>query len=134
MNTFDRREAVKALRAYPKIQRRRREAKITPDYGGVVVQHSATRTTENVALASRLTDAELNIISAVDFAMQMQGRCYNATERLKLVQMVYFRRTHTLQGVATEVGYNINTIKAWNSELLSSVFTGLKLQKTSQKE
>lgn len=128
MNASDRREAVKALRAYPRIQRRQNEAKITPDYGGVVVQHGATRTTENVALASNLTDAEQNIIAAVEFALQMQSRCYNASERLKLVQMVYFRRTHTLQGVALEVGYNVNTIKTWNSELLSSVFTALRVK------
>lgn len=126
MNSHDRFEAVKALRAYPRIQRRQKEARITPDYGGVVVQHGASRTTENIALSSNLTDVEQNIVSAVDFALSMQGRCYNAEQRLKMVQMVYFQRTHTLQGAAMVVGYNVNTIKSWNSELLSAVFTALR--------
>lgn len=131
MNAKDRREAKAALRAYPRIQKRMKEPKITPDYGGVVVQHEASRTTENIALQSNLTEAEENIVSTVEFALQMQQRCYNANERMKMVQMVYFNHTHTLDGAAQVVGYNINTVKGWNNELLSSVFTGLKKGKAN---
>lgn len=126
MTSKDRQTARNALRAYPKITKRQKEPRITPEYGGVVVQHEASRTTENIALSASLTEAEENIITAVEFALQMQLRCYNGADRMKMVQLVYFRKTHTLQGAAQEVGYNVNTVRSWNAELLSSVFTALK--------
>lgn len=122
-------EARAALRAYPKIKRKQNdliEQQITPVYGGAAVQHSASRVTENVALRSNLTEREENIISAVEFALQMQSRYYNAEARMKMIQLVYYKRTHTMQGAALEVGYNINTVKAWNTEVLTAVYVGIR--------
>ena len=123
-----RRQARRALRSYPALKKKQGEndMTITPVYGGAAVQHEATRTTENAALRSILTDAEANIISAVEFALWMQSKYYNADARYKMVQLVYFRRTHTMQGAALEVGYNINTVKAWNTEILIAVYVGIK--------
>jgi len=121
-------EARTALRLYPKLKRRQgeNEMQITPVYGGAAVQHGASRTTENVALRSTLTEREENIISAVEFMLQMQRRYYNADARMKMLSLVYFRRTHTMQGAAMEVGYNINTVKAWNTEMLTAVYVALR--------
>lgn len=121
-------EARAALRQYPKLKRRQgeNEATITPVYGGAAVQHSASRTTEDVALRSTLTEREESIISAVEFAMQMQAQYYNGEARHKMVQLVYFRRTHTMQGAAMECGYSIETVWKWNTELLAAVYVGLK--------
>ena len=121
-------EARRALRDYPRIKRRQgeNEMQITPVYGGAAVQHSASRTTENVALRSTLTEREENIISAVEFMLNMQRRYYNADARMKMLSLVYFRRTHTMQGAAMEVGYNINTVKAWNTEMLTAVYVALR--------
>ena len=121
-------EARRALRDYPRIKRRQgeNERQITPVYGGAAVQHSASRTTENVALRSTLTEREENIISAVEFMVAMQSRYYNAEARMKMLSLVYFRRTHTMQGAAMEVGYNINTVKSWNTEMLTAVYVALK--------
>ena len=121
-------EARRALRDYPRIKRRQgdNEMQITPVYGGAAVQHSASRTTENVALRSTLTEREENVISAVEFMVAMQSRYYNAEARMKMLSLVYFRRTHTMQGAAMEVGYNINTVKSWNTEMLTAVYVALK--------
>ena len=123
-----RNEARRALRDYPRIKRRQgdNEMQITPVYGGAAVQHSASRTTENVALRSTLTDREENVISAVEFMVAMQSRYYNADARMKMLSLVYFRRTHTMQGAAMEVGYNINTVKSWNTEMLTAVYVALR--------
>lgn len=91
--------------------------------------------TEDVALVPKLTEWEERVISAVEFAMRMQSRYYNADARMKMLSLVYFRRTHTLQGAAIEVGYNINTVKAWNTEILSAVYVGvIKAEKRSKKD
>lgn len=121
-------EARAALRQYPRYKRRQgeNEMQITPVYGGAAVQHSASRTTENVALRSTLTEREENVISAVEFAMQMQAQYYNADARQKMVTLVYFRRTHTMQGAAMECGYSVETVWKWNTELLAAVYVGLK--------
>ena len=121
-------EARTALRLYPKLKRRQGEndMQITPVYGGAAVQHSASRTTEDVALRSTLTEREENIISAVEFMLQMQRRYYNADARMRMLKLVYWSRTHTMQGAAMEVGYNINTVKAWNTEMLTAVYVALR--------
>ena len=125
-------EARRALRDYPRIKRRQgdNEMQITPVYGGAAVQHSASRTTENVALRSTLTEREENIVSAVEFMLNMQRRYYNADARMKMLSLVYFRRTHTMQGAAMEVGYNINTVKSWNTEMLTAVYVALRKDAT----
>ena len=126
-------EARRALRDYPRIKRRQGETgemQITPMYGGAAVQHSASRTTENVALRSTLTEREENVISAVEFMMAMQSRYYNADARKQMLSLVYFRRTHTMQGAAMEVGYNINTVKSWNTEMLTAVYVALRKDAT----
>ena len=127
-------EARTALRLYPKLKRRQNEndMQITPVYGGAAVQHSASRTTENVALRSTLTEREENIISAVEFMVAMQSRYYNAEARMKMLSLVYFRRTHTMQGAAMEVGYNINTVKSWNTEMLTAVYVALRTDATGE--
>ena len=122
-------EARAALRQYPRCKRKQAETsemRITPNYGGVAVQHSASRTTENVALRSTLTEREENIINAVEFMLNMQRRYYNADARLRMLKLVYWSRTHTMQGAAMEVGYNINTVKSWNTEMLTAVYVALK--------
>lgn len=122
-------EARKALRDYPRIKKRQSlltSQQITPVYGGAAVQHSASRTTEDVALRTTLTEREENVLGAVEFMLNMQQRYYNADARMRMVRLVYWARTHTLQGAAMEVGYNINTVKAWNTEMLTAVYVAIR--------
>lgn len=121
-------EARRALREYPRIKRRQaeNEATITPVYGGAAVQHSASRTTENVALRSTLTEREENIVSAVEFMLSMQRRYQNGAERVRMVELVYFRHTHTIDGAADVVHYSADALWRWNTEILTAVYVGLK--------
>ena len=126
-------EARTALRLYPKLKRRQgeNEMQITPVYGGAAVQHSASRTTENVALRSTLTDEEENIISAVEFMLSMQSHYYNFDARKKMVEVVYFDNTkkrwqRSLEYAAEVVGYSDRAVKNWNTEILTAVYVGLK--------
>ena len=124
-----RREAKRALYDYPKIQRRRGSAQITPNYGGTVVQHSPTRTTENAALASGLTDREEAVVFAVELALEMQTYYHNAQARFLMVKLVYWQRTHTLEGAALECNYSLDAVKRWNTEILTAVYAGLTRRK-----
>ena len=128
-----RRQARRALRDYPRLKKKQTETEqqITPVYGGSVVQHEASRVTENIALRSTLSDAESNVIAAVEFAMSMQGAYYNADARIRMIKLVYFKRTHTLQGAAEDVGYSFDSICKWNTETLAAVYTALKVNRIS---
>ena len=121
-------EARAALRQYPKLKRRQGEndMQITPVYGGAAVQHSASRTTEDVALRSTLTEREENIISAVEFMLNMQSRYANSKERLRMVELVYFKHTHTIDGAADIVHYSPDALWRWYGEILTAVYVGLK--------
>ena len=126
-------EARAALRAYPRLKQRQsdlHEMQITPVYGGAAVQHSASRTTEEVALRPVLTDDELNVISAVELMFYMQSHYYNYDARRKMIQTVYFsrrsRKEATLEHAAEVCGYSAKTVKNWNTEILTAVYVGLK--------
>ncbi len=121
-------EARAALRLYPKLKRRQgeNEMQITPVYGGAAVQHSASRTTEDVALRSTLSEREENIISAVEFMLTMQRRYSNSAQRLRMIELVYFKHTHTIDGAADIVHYSPDALWRWNGEILTAVYVGLK--------
>ena len=70
--------------------------------------------------------ADQATIAAVDFAMQMQSEYYNAQERMRFVRLVYFVRTHTLQGAALECHYSLQAVKGWNTEILTAVYVGMQ--------
>lgn len=126
-----RNEARAALRAYPKIKSKQAAfaPMITPIYGALAVKHGATRSTENAALTQTLTEREEAIIRAVDLAVGVQAGYYNADARMKVISLIYFKQTHTMWGAAIEVGYNLNTVKAWNTEVLMAVYAALKSSK-----
>lgn len=121
-------EARCALKQYPKLKRRQNEndMQITAQYNGVAVQHSASRVTENIALRSTLTEREENIISAVEFALRMQNYYPNGDERMKMIEMVYFKKTHTLAGAAEVCHYSVDAVFRWNVEILTAVYVGLR--------
>lgn len=121
-----RREAKRALYDYPRIQKRKASPQITPNYSGTVVQHSATRTTENTALASGLSEREEAVIEAVELALEMQTHYHNAEARFLMVRLVYFQRTHTLEGAAVECNYSLDAVKRWNTEILTAVYVALQ--------
>ncbi len=121
-------EAKNALRMYPRAKRKHAEtdARLTPVYGGTAGSHAARRTTEDVALKGKLTPHEENVISAVEFMMRMQSAYPNAEERMKMIRLVYFQRTHTLEGAAMECHYSDRAVKRWNAEILTAVYVALR--------
>ena len=122
-------EARAALRNYPKAKRKQNETgeqQITPNYSGQPGSHTARRTTEDIALRVKLTPYEENVISAVEFMMKMQCAYPNAEERMRMIRLVYFKRTHTLEGAAMECHYADRTVKRWNNEILTAVYVALK--------
>ena len=121
-----RREAKRALYDYPRIQKRKASPQVTPSYEGTMVQHPPSRATENTALASGLSEREEAVIDAVELALEMQTHYHNAEARFLMVKLVYWSRTHTLEGAAVECNYSLDAVKRWNTEILTAVYVGLQ--------
>lgn len=70
-------------------------------------------------------EADQAVISSVEFAMQMQDVYPNANERRLMVELVYFRGTHTMYGAARICHYAKDTVQKWAAEIMSAVYVGL---------
>ena len=68
------------------------------------------------------------IIRAVEEALADQKENENGAARLRMVELFYFQRTHTMQGAAMECHYSRETIQKWNREILSAVNMALKYE------
>ncbi len=90
------------------------------------MQHGASRTTEDVALRQSLSAYEESVIAAVEFMLRMQRTYPNAEQRMKMIELVHFRRTHTIIGAAEIVHYSPEALKSWNREILTAVYAALK--------
>jgi len=66
------------------------------------------------------------INKAVEFAIRMQMEMYvDADVRLHAMDLVYFRKTHTLRGAAMACDYSEKTVQQWNDSILIAVYIGL---------
>lgn len=69
-------------------------------------------------------DPKANV--AVEFAIRMQREMYvDADIRLRIMDMVYFRKTHALRDAAIACNYSEKTVQHWNDCMLIAVYIGL---------
>lgn len=64
---------------------------------------------------NRTTAAET---AAVEYAITQTEHMVDGQSRLSVIQMVFFQKTHTLQGAALEVPCGYETAKRWQQSFL----------------
>lgn len=116
---------VKAIiRAYPAHcmeLKALREQSTTAAYGAATHGAGARRKSEDTALRD-LPPIEMKEYEAVDKAVQTtRAACRDGDERLKLIGMVFFQRTHTLQGAAMACNVSYGTAKIWHNKFIEQV-------------
>jgi hypothetical protein len=92
------------LKVYPYLKAREREGHaqaVTPAYSIVPGGGGARRTTEDAALKRPLNAREEEAVRAIDRAMEEIAKCRDGDVVLQIIQMVDFKRTHTIEGAAT---------------------------------
>ena len=89
---------------------------MTAGYGGTHGD-GQSRSTEKLATISLgdLTDRE---VDAVQRAIVMTKSLPNGEERLKLIRMVYWQRTHTLAGASLACGVSEATGRRWHGDFI----------------
>ena len=117
--------ATNAMRDYLRYKAVEKEAhsqKITAQYNkGRAGGSGASRTTETAALRSGLTRQQERELDAVERAVRSTRRGPDGKLRVKVVEMVYFRGTHTIEGAAQSVHVSYSTAWRWTDNFIRLV-------------
>lgn len=118
------------LRAYPELCAKLQQLKdqhITVSYepsgGG---KGGISRPTESAALAE-LRGTEGKEYNAVRQAIEYTSKLRNGAERNAIIDMVFFKKSHSLEGAAIALFISYSTAKRWHKEFILAVadFYGL---------
>lgn len=95
-----------------------REQSITPAYSAAGHGSEVHRTSEDTALCE-LPPIEMKEYAAVEKTIQTTLRTYrDGEERMRLIDMVFFSKTHTLQGAALACNISYGTAKSWHNRFI----------------
>ena len=118
------------LKAYPELcakLQQLKEPRITVNYdpsrGG---KGGIARPTESAALAE-LRGTEGKEYNAVRQAIEYTSKLRNGAERNALIDMVFFKKSHSLEGASMALFISYSTAKRWHKEFILAVadFYGL---------
>lgn len=108
------------IRRYPALAAQLRDIQspgITVQYGGTGGGSGISRQTERLALAELPGSTQREYQAVADALAALESRP-GGRERLKLIRMVYWRRTHTLAGAAYKLHISEITARRWNREII----------------
>ena len=111
------------VRAYPELRaeyHERQNQKITREIAAAAVGTVTSRTTENTAIR-QLPPAKQAEYDAVTKAVEATRRLKTGPERLSLIDMVYWKQSHTLDGAAYALGYSYENAKRFHGDFLRMV-------------
>ena len=111
------------IRRYPDLLQRAQELKqtsITARLEGIPGSGRVSDPTADAALRE-LPEINRRELDAVQEALDELGQCRDGAKRMEMVRMVFWRRTHTLAGVAMQMGMSERTVRQWHRELIRSV-------------
>lgn len=116
--------ARNAVRRYPVLQQMETELRtgsITPTYNGMPHSTQATRKTEILALRE-LSPNDRRDLEAVRKALQRLKRYKkNYDLRLQIIDIVYWKQTHTIEGAALLIHVSQDTARLWDRDFINMV-------------
>lgn len=117
------------IRKYPvyrKELRALRSQKITPGYSKDGGRGMTQRKTEAIALRE-LPPRDQERYEAVDKALRKTRRMPDGDLRVRLIEMTYFKKTHSMQGAAMVLHADYCTVLRWNRAFVYLVAENMKL-------
>ncbi len=90
---------------------------VTPCYSGVVGGGGARRATEDVAIRELPTNKQREY-EAVRRAIAVTERMTAGRDRLTVIDLVFWRRSHTLSGAALTIPCHYKTAQGWHKEFI----------------
>lgn len=98
---------------------------VTAGYSGELnLQKGINRATEKAAI-KELAPREQQEMEAVCKALERIHGTMDGMQKIKLIDLFYFKRSHTLYGAAMKTACSERTAKRWNTEFLT--YVGIEL-------
>ena len=94
--------------------------KVTPAYSAQPGGGGSGRTTEQTTVRAMTRNAAREY-EAVHLAIQETRQLPGGADRLRLIRLVYWKRSHTLTGAALAVHVSFPTAKRWHGEFIRRV-------------
>ena len=111
------------IRAYPARKReyeQLHEQSVTANMSGMPGGGDVSRGTEDIAIRE-LPFTKQREYEAVKRAIEATERLWSGRERLKIIELVYWRKSHTLDGAALAVGYGYDRARQMHGEFVRLV-------------
>lgn len=111
------------VKQYPELKEEyneRKEQRITRNFKSTIKGTEASRSTENVAL-QQLPASKQAEYDAVTQAIEKTKMKKNGEIRLALIDMVFWKQSHTLGGAAYKIGYSYDMARRYQQEFLRLV-------------
>ncbi len=124
------------LRAYPSLEREYNELfkpAITPTLSGMPSGGEVGRKTEATALRE-LPRPKQRELESVRKAIEQIGRLGAGRDILRVVDMVFFKNTHTLTGAAYAIGISYETAKIYQRRFILAVAKNYGLLEEDEKD
>ena len=106
---------------FKRIEKEAHSQKITAQYNKGRGGSGVGRNTESAALRTGLTRQQEKELEAVERAVRATRRGPDGKLRVKVVEMVYFRGTHTIDGAAQNVHVSYQTAWRWTDNFIRMV-------------
>ena len=116
--------AVNAMRDYYRsreIKKAAQNTRVTAQYNKGRGGGGPSRTTENAALRTGLTRQQEKELEAVEAALKSTRKGPDGKIRVKVVELVYLRGTHTIDGAAYQVHVSYSTAWRWTDNFIRIV-------------
>lgn len=106
---------------------RRQAATVTPNYSAMPKGSDPSRTTENLGTISLGNPADREM-DAVRLAIEDTLKLKDGNYRMILVDLVFWRKTHTLNGAALELHTSERTAERWHNDFIHQVAKNFGLE------
>lgn len=113
------------IRRYPALKEEYADLhrqKVTPSYGGMPGGGGASRAVEDISLRE-LPATRQREYEAVKRAVEATERMTAGRDRMKVVDSVFWKRSHTLEGAALTIPCSYRTARRYHSEFIMLVAT-----------
>ena len=111
------------IRRYPALKEQHDNMlrmQITPSYPGMTGGGGDGRGLENTVIRA-MSQNSVRELDAVEAALAETERLMDNKARMTMIDLVFWKRTHTLDGVALTVHYSPRTVKQWHGDFIRCV-------------
>ena len=111
------------IRAYPDLKKEYEEMHrqaLTAGISGMPGSGGVSRKTEDISVRE-LPYTKQREYEAVRRAIETTKAMQNGTQRLRIIEMVYWKRSHTVEGASMRVGYSPDRGKQLHGEFIRLV-------------